>query len=129
MRFLGLITALILVTCALAGPAPAAAVVTTQDVVVRAGEQDSVYYYSPDLLRVPAGFVRVTFVNEGARQHTFNVKRADEWRDLYNFPLVQAGESNVFEFELWEPGDYVFYCQLYKHVDHGQTGIIRVSPS
>ena len=96
-----------------------------QDLSVRAGENDSVYYYSPDQIRVQAGVIRVTFINEGARQHTFNIKRQDEWRDLYNFPLVQSGESSVFEFELWEPGTYVFFCQLYKHVDHGQTGVIN----
>jgi plastocyanin len=98
---------------------------TRTDIEVRAGEHDSVYYYAPADVAVHLGVIRVTFVNEGARQHTFNVKRRDEWRDLYNFPLVQPGERDVFEFELWEPGDYVFYCQLYKHVDHGQTGVLR----
>ena len=52
----------------------------------------------------------------------------NEWRDLYNFPLGESGERNVFEFEFSEPGAYVFFRQLYKHVDHGQTGVIHVSP-
>lgn len=124
VRLPGLIAALFVVICALAGRAHAT--VATQDVIVHAGEQDSVYYFTPSDVRVAPGAVRVTFVNEGARAHTFNVKRLDEWRDLYNFPLVQPGESSIFEFELLDPGAYVFYCQLYKHVDHGQTGVINV---
>jgi plastocyanin len=105
------------------------ALLAPQDLEIRAGEHDSFYYYTPSDVAARPGAIRVTFINEGARQHTFNVKQRDEWRDLYNFPLVQPGDSAVFEFELLEPGAYVFYCQLYKHVDHGQTGVIQVAES
>jgi plastocyanin len=109
-------------------PASAGAETTVAELTVRAGEADEVYYYTPDVVEVRPGLVRVTFVNEGRRGHTFNLKQKDEWRDLYNFPLVQAGESNVFEFELTTQGAYVFFCSLYKHVDHGQTGTLVVVP-
>ena len=110
----------------LALPASVRAETAVAELTVRAGEAHEVYYYAPDVIEVRPGLVCVTFVNEGMRGHTFNLKQKDEWRDLYNFPLVQAGETNVFEFELTAPGAYVFFCSLYKHVDHGQTGFLVV---
>lgn len=124
MNLLALLVSLVL---ALTSGSPAGST-SVAHIEIRAGEHDSAYYYAPNELSVQPGPVRVTFVNEGAQQHTFNVKKRDEWRDLYNFPLVQPGGQDVFEFEFLEPGSYVFYCQLYKHVDRGQTGLLLVSP-
>jgi plastocyanin len=118
---------LVIVALILAIPAPVSSQATVTELTVRAGEADEVYYYTPDVLTVRGGRVRLTFVNEGMRGHTFNLKQQGKWRDLYNFPLVQAGEMDVFEFEI-TPGEYVFFCSLYKHVDHGQTGMLVVTP-
>ena len=107
------------------GPAGVSSVRTVQSVTIRAGERER-YYFAPNVLQLRTGTVQVRFVNEGLRPHTFNVK-TPEWRDLFNFAQVNPGNEASFEFSLEEPGSYVFYCILYKHVDFGQTGQLTLT--
>jgi plastocyanin len=99
-----------------------------QQITVRAGERGLEYYLESDPVVVKAGTVQVRFVNEGTRAHTYNVKNLGRWSDMYNFPLVQPGEETSFQFEITQPGDYMYYCMLYGHLDQGQFGTLTVSP-
>ena len=101
---------------------------TAAPLVIRAGEREPDYYLDPGQVTVLAGRIRVLFVNEGNRAHTFNVKNRGEWTDMYNFALVNPGEQLELEFSITEPGAYVIFCMLYKQVDHGQTGVLTIVP-
>jgi plastocyanin len=95
-------------------------------ITIRAGEAER-YYFEPSALELAAGTHEVRFVNEGSKPHTFNIKTQD-WDTLYNFDKLDPGAESILQFTLTEPGAYVFYCILYKHVDQGQTGLLTIMP-
>ena len=97
-----------------------------QQLTVRAGERDREYYFEPGQLQVRPSNVRVRFINEGSRAHTFNIKNKGEWSDRFNFDTIYPGQETTAEFTILEEGPYLFYCALYGHLDFGQYGTLTV---
>jgi len=98
-----------------------------QEITIVAGERTREYYFEPNEIRVKPGKVRVRFINEGERAHTFNIKnRGNDWSDKFNFDTIFSGQETTVEFTILEEGPYLFYCALYGHLDFGQFGTLTV---
>lgn len=67
-------------------------------------------YFEPKEIKVPAGQVDVTYVNEGAIYHTLKV----EGTDGFALEVTNHGERAQGAIDL-EPGTYAFYCDLPGH--------------
>jgi uncharacterized cupredoxin-like copper-binding protein len=104
------------------------------------------FTYDPSTITVKAGEdFTVTFENNGALEHTFNVLKAGEEIEhvkedigdeehlhealLFDMHEVPAGGSETATFTApSEPGEYTFVCVVPGHIDAGMVGTLVVVP-
>jgi plastocyanin len=110
-------------TAAQPAPSPASISSGGQRLSLRAAD----YSFAPRALTAATGPIQVTFVNDGLERHTFNLKNLDYRGELYNSPSIEPGATGILEFQVDQPGDYVFSCILYSHQNKGQEGVLRVT--
>lgn len=77
-------------------------------------------HYDVGAIKATAGPLKVTFVNKGALEHTFEIKDTD-------FELkANAGETKTGTVTL-QKGTYTYECSIAGHAAQGMKGTIEVS--
>ena len=115
--------AIVAAGAALAALASGAQAQAAAAVQIEMGERGSEYFFTPKEVTVPAGAVRFTFRNAGARRHNFVVRLPGGEQRI---PDVSAGSTYEQTFTLTQPGTYDFLCDLPMHAQRGMTGKLTV---
>ena len=87
------------------------------------------YLFTPDSFTVQRGRVRLTLINVG-EQMVHNLRFSPDTGPAAideQIDVLPAGEEETIEFEVIEPGDYLFECSF--HVQLGQVGTMAVIAS
>lgn len=80
------------------------------------------FQLDPDSVKVAAGTVRFTLVNEGRYTHDFRIEGngVDD-----KSPRIGAGRTIEWSITL-QPGEYKISCPVSNHADRGMTGTLAV---
>jgi plastocyanin len=79
--------------------------------------------FNPNTLSVKQGErVRITFNNTGGT-HDLNIEGYD-----VGTQVIQAGQSESFEFTADEAGEFEYYCSVGNHRAMGMRGTLTVTP-
>ncbi len=97
---------------------------TPGPIVVEMGERGAEFYFAPNEIAVPAGTVRLTFRNVGARRHNWVLESLGQ-----RTPDIDAGGTFEETFTFANPGTYEFICDLPTHAARGMIGRLVVSPA
>ncbi len=84
------------------------------------------YVFTPDSFSVRPGQVRLTVINVG-EQMVHNFRFTPETGPAAietQIDILPAGEEETIEFEVPDPGEYLFECSF--HVQLGQVGTMTV---
>ena len=120
-------------TIAAATPTSAAAIATPsgpQVIEIKAGEEGSSFYVTPQDVTVRPGAVTIKLTNAGPeRRHNIAVRTKSGDGDLAKTATVAAGETATVEFTITEEGTYETYCSVPGHADRGAKGILTMQRS
>jgi plastocyanin len=80
-------------------------------------------YFSPKLVKAPAGKLQIHYVEMGTQQHTLVID------GVSGFKLeVGPGSRNATGTVTLKPGEYSYYCTIPGHRAAGMSGTITVAP-
>ena len=109
------VAALVMVACGGGAPAAPAAL----DVTIHAKDIS----YDTTAITAKAGqTVNVTFINDGALDHTFLID------GVVTEQKVAAGATTTFSFTAPAAGSYPYYCNVAGHKEAGMVGTLTVTP-
>jgi plastocyanin len=111
---------LVLVGCAGAVPAEAAAPLSRVQVVALE------FHYRLSRVKVPAGPVRIELANFGQDEHDLVLRKVGTTR-LYSVPRALPGQRENVTVKL-KPGLYVLKCTMADHAMLGMKARLRVLP-
>ena len=85
------------------------------------------YLFLPDSFTVEPGTVRLTVINVGEQMvHNLRFTPGEGPADIgAQIDLLAAGQEATIEFEVTEPGDYLYECTF--HVQLDQVGTMTVA--
>jgi plastocyanin len=66
--------------------------------------------------------VNVTYINDGALDHTFKIDNVVEEQK------IAAGATTTFSFTAPAAGTYTYYCNVAGHKEAGMVGTLTVTP-
>lgn len=87
------------------------------------------YVFTPATVTVAPGPVRLTVQSVADElTHGFRFTPGGNPQEIpEEISVIGPGRSETVEFEVGEPGDYLFDCSF--HIGMGQTGLLSVTPN